>query len=150
MLEEKLGKTIGIIGLGSIGKEVSKLMNNIGLKVIVYDVNVDLDFLNRNSKIKNSTLKEVYNNSDYISLHTPLNEKTKYMIDYKCLDLMKEDVVIINTARGELVRKGDIILGLEKNKLRGYLCDVLDKEPIEPGEEFLKKKRSNYYTSCWF
>tara|TARA_B100001113_G_scaffold350069_1_gene346544 strand:- start:813 stop:1742 length:930 start_codon:yes stop_codon:yes gene_type:complete len=131
------GKTIGIIGLGAIGKEVSLIMNLLGLRVYAYDINPDENFLKMNKAIKLVELSKIYSESDYITLHTPLDEKTKYLINEEAINQTKKDLVIVNTARGELVKKNVIINSLKNQRIRGYLCDVLEKEPIESSEEYL-------------
>lgn len=128
------GKTIGVIGLGSIGKELAILMSNIGMKVIGFDVAIDELFLKENPQIKFESLESLFEQSDYISLHIPLNYSTKYLINKFNLEKIKSDAVIINTARGELVNTKDILEVIESGELRGYLCDVLENEPIEPDE----------------
>ena len=131
------GKTIGIIGLGAIGQELAVLMSNIGLNVISYDVVKNDNFFKTNPKIKFLSLNELLQLSDYISLHVPLNDSTKHMINSSSLRQIKPETVIINTARGELINSKDVLEALNSNKLRGYLCDVLENEPIEPGESLL-------------
>jgi D-3-phosphoglycerate dehydrogenase len=133
------GKTIGIIGLGAIGKEVALLMSNIGLSVIGFDLHKDDQFLKENPKIKFESLNYLYEHSDYITLHVPLSDSTKHLINQSSLERLKSDAVIINTARGELVNSKDVLVAIENSRLRGYLCDVLEKEPIEPSEILLGK-----------
>tara|TARA_X000000950_G_scaffold72680_1_gene90304 strand:+ start:5029 stop:5973 length:945 start_codon:yes stop_codon:yes gene_type:complete len=131
------GKTIGVIGLGFIGKEISIIMSRFGLTVLVYDITIDEEFIQKNSNVKNVSLEFLIKNSDYISLHLPLNVKTKGFINKKLISKMNPDVLIINTARGELIDKKDMIDALEEKTIRGYLCDVLDVEPVEPDEKLL-------------
>lgn len=131
------GKTFGVIGLGAIGKEVALLMSGIGLKVIGFDILKDNNFLSENSHFELTSLEKLLTQADYISLHVPLNESTKSMINASALEKIKREAVLINTARGELVNKEDVISALNNLKLRGYLADVLEHEPIEPGEELL-------------
>ena len=133
------GKTIGIIGLGAIGKELAKLMLNIGLDVIGYDVFEHDKFLEENHQIKFDNLDSLLKQSDYITLHIPLNDSTKHLINKSNLEKIKSDAVIVNTARGELVNTKDLLTALANGNLRGYLCDVLENEPIEPSEILLGK-----------
>lgn len=134
---ELRGKTIGIIGLGAIGKELAALMSMVGLQVIGFDIVKDETFFQQNPKIQFTNLDDLLQHSDYISIHIPLNESTKNFINLSKLKKVKSDVVIINTARGELINKEDVINALNNNKLRGYLCDVLENEPIELDEKLL-------------
>ena len=131
------GKTIGVIGLGAIGKELAILMSNIGVKVIGFDVSKDESFLKENPQIKFASLESLFKQSDYITLHVPLSNSTKHLINRSSLERIKSDAVIINTARGELVNTIDVLNALKNSELRGYLCDVLENEPIEPGEALL-------------
>ena len=133
------GKTIGVIGLGAIGKEVVVLMSNIGMNVIGFDVSIDENFIKENPQLKFESLEYLFDQSDYVTLHVPLNDSTKHIINKSNLNKIKPHAVIINTARGELVDTKDVLEALEGGELRGYLCDVLENEPIEPGEILLGK-----------
>ena len=134
------GKKIGIIGLGAIGKELSIIMTHLGLEVYAFDISTDKDFIFNNPKIKEVTLDKLVKISDYISIHLPLTDQTKSLIDEDLINRMKSDVLLINTSRGEIIDKNSIISALEQSKIRGYLCDVLDEEPIKSDEELLNKK----------
>ena len=130
-------KTIGIIGVGAIGKEISIIANNIGLNVLVYDVIKPDKFLNENKKITYVELNNLIEKSDYISLHIPLNNLTREIVNSSFFNKMKSDSLLINTARAGLVNKKDLENSLSKKEIRGYLCDVLDNEPIQIDEELL-------------
>ena len=140
--EEIINKTIGIIGLGAIGKEVALKCFALGLIVYVYDVKKDVQFLKANPKIyfaKN--LIEIYNNCEIISLHVPHNENTHQMINSDTINnLMLKNPILINTARGKLVDSNAVVDGIENNKIKAYLCDVLDVEPIKENEVLKGKK----------
>ena len=139
---EVRNKTIGIIGLGAIGKELCKIAVGVGLNVIVYDIKKDLDFLNIHNEIKFVSINELYENSDYISLHVPLNAKTKNMIDYEVMKkLSMKKPIIINTARAKLVVSKDILKAIKNKHISSYLCDVLENEPIEDNEILLNNKK---------
>ena len=131
------GKNIGIIGLGFIGKELAQLAYNFGFNVFVYDVSIDNEFLSLNKNIFIKDLNYILKESDYISIHIPLNDNTKNFIDKEKIKLMKRDSILINTARGEIINKFDLINSLKNNQIRGYLCDVLEHEPIKSSEELL-------------
>ena len=147
--EEIINKTIGIIGLGAIGKEVALKCFALGLIVYVYDVKKDVQFLKANPKIyfaKN--LIEIYNNCEIISLHVPHNENTHQMINSDTINnLMLKNPILINTARGKLVDSNAVVDGIENNKIKAYLCDVLDVEPIKENEVLKGKKY--YYNSSY-
>jgi len=132
------GKKLGVIGLGAIGKELAILAKNIGLEVSFFDINKATEFTKKHPEINFQELESLIKSSDYISLHLPLNKKTKGLINQKFFSLMKKDVLIVNTARSGLIDKKDLVSALDKQLIRGYLCDVLDVEPISENEELLK------------
>lgn len=133
------GKTIGIVGLGAIGKELAKKSFALGLKVIAFDLIKDQDFLNTYPDIQfTESIDFVFGHADYLSLHVPHTSKTEHLINDEVIDkkLLKHPI-IINTARGMLVDTDAIIKGLGEKKIRGYLTDVLAVEPIEKNEKLL-------------
>jgi len=122
---ELLGKTLGLIGLGAIGGLVANCAISLGMKVIGYD-----PFLTENAKksldntvVITNNLNDIYTESDYISIHVPLNDKTKDTINSDTIALMKNGVRIINCARGELVNSEAIIAALESGKVAKYVTD---------------------------
>lgn len=123
-------KTIGIIGGGRIGLHVARMARSFGMHVRVYDIHQDY-FLSELINFKYVTLDELLEVSDIISLHVPLNKYTAHMINKDTISKMKDGVVIINTARGGLIKNEDLIAGLESGKIYGAGLDVLE------GEEFL-------------
>lgn len=133
------GKTIGIIGLGSVGKEMAKKSLALGLKVIAYDIRTDQDFKKFFSEIDYANdLDKIFFESDIISLHTPLNEKTKYLINDEVVqNKLRKKPIILNTARGALVDSKSIISGLNSKKIKAYLTDVLENEPIKKDDILL-------------
>ena len=129
---EIFGKTIGIIGLGKIGKEVAKRASAFGLTIIAFDQYWDQDFANTYKISQAHTPNELLTNSDIISLHTDLNAQTKHIISTdRIKNILKQDAIIINTARGELVELEGLIWGLNEKKIKGYLTDVLEEEPMK-------------------
>ena len=132
------GKKLGIIGLGAIGKELAILAKNIGLEISFFDLNKATEFTKKHPELNFQELEFIAKSADYISLHLPLNENTRGLINQKLFSLMKKDVLIVNTARSGLVNKKDLVSVLEKKSIRGYLCDVLDSEPVSKNEELLK------------
>jgi len=120
-------KTVGIIGLGKIGGIVAKILNGFGCKLLGYDLYPNQEYVEKYG-LKYVTLDEIYLHSDIISLHTPLTNTTKYMINEKTISLMKKGVMIINTARGGLINTQDAINGIKNGQI-GYLgLDVYEKE----------------------
>ncbi|MFA9190383.1 2-hydroxyacid dehydrogenase [Flavobacterium sp. FZUC8N2.13] len=120
------GKTVGIIGTGNIGKAFAKIITGFGCKVLAFDIVTDSEM--EKNGVTFVSLETIFKESDIISLHCPLNEKTKHLIDKKSLSIMKEHVMIINTSRGALIQTSDVIKALKKGKV-GYLgIDVYEQE----------------------
>lgn len=119
-------KTLGIIGYGNIGKEVIKVAQAMGMKILVSTRTPREDM----NGIHFTTKEEVLKNSDVISLHCPLNENTRHMIDTNALAMMKPTAFIINTARGALIDEAALIEALEKKQIAGAGLDVQEVEPL--------------------
>jgi D-3-phosphoglycerate dehydrogenase len=121
-------RALGIIGFGNIGKRVAEKFRPFKLSTIVYD-----PFLN--SKViseygaKKVELETLLRQSDYVSLHCPLNESTKHLIDFKEIETMKKGVFIINTSRGEIINQKVLYKALKDGKIAGAALDVLEKDP---------------------
>jgi D-3-phosphoglycerate dehydrogenase len=126
------GKTIGIIGLGAVGKELAKKSSALGMKVLGFDLNKDEDFLNKYDEVVFvDSLNKIYEEADVISLHLPHTKKTEYIISRDVIfNKLKKNPILINTARGMLVDSTALIDGLKENKVRAYLTDVLAHEPM--------------------
>lgn len=134
---EILGKTMGIIGLGRIGKEVATRANAFGMSVIAYDPYFDEAFAEQHGVKRCESMDEVLLGADVVSLHCFLDEKTHGMINSAKIAEMRDDVIVLNCARGELVVTEDILAGLESGKVGGYGADVLDAEPPAPDHPLL-------------
>ncbi|TSD66297.1 2-hydroxyacid dehydrogenase [Inquilinus sp. KBS0705] len=128
------GKTIGIIGLGNTGLATAAIFNGLGCRVIGYDLN----FPDHTSAIDQVTLPYLYANSDVISLHVPLNEGTRHIINEFTLAQMKNGVMLINTSRGALIKTTDVIQAIYAGKV-GYLG--LDVYEFEKGLFFEEHKK---------
>lgn len=129
------GKTIGIIGTGKIAKILIRLLKGFGMRILAYDLYPDMKFAGEED-ISYVSLDELYRESDIISLHCPLTDQTKYMIDKDSIDKMKEGVMIINTGRGQLINTNDLIEGLKEKKSAAAGLDVYEEE----GEYFYEDK----------
>lgn len=129
------GKTIGIIGTGKIAKILIRLLKGFGMRILAYDLYPDMKFAGEEG-ISYVSLDELYRESDIISLHCPLTDQTKYMIDKDSIDKMKEGVMIINTGRGLLINTNDLIEGLKEKKIAAAGLDVYEEE----GEYFYEDK----------
>lgn len=135
---EIYGKTIGIVGLGKIGKEVAKRAFAFGMSINGYDTYWDEEFSNQFHIKRCINISELTKNSDIISLHTNLDNSTRGIISKSIIENdLKAGTIIINTARGELIDLESMILGLKTKKVGAYLTDVLDEEPM-PSNYHLK------------
>ena len=122
------GKTLGVVGLGAIGRKVAVAANALGMNIVGYD-----PFFNKDTDLGIElevvdTLDKIYEKSDFITLHLPYNADTKGMIDKTAISKMKDGVVIVNCARGELVQNADIIAAVKDGKVHKYFTDF----PSEP------------------
>jgi D-3-phosphoglycerate dehydrogenase len=133
------GKTLGIIGLGAVGKELGKKAGALGMKVMAYDIFKDQEFLDKYSEINFTTdIDDIYSKCDVISLHLPHTKQTDKLInDIVITTKLKKQPIIINTARGKLIDPIAIISGIKNKLIKGYLCDVLETEPILENEILL-------------
>lgn len=122
-------KTLGIIGFGRIGKEVAIRAKAFGMPVIAYDPYWDETFAAAHGVTRCATIDEVLTASDVVSLHCNLSAETRGMIRREKLASMKDGVIIINCARGEVVETADVVEALHSGKIGGYGADVLDVEP---------------------
>ena len=129
-------KYLGIIGFGTIGKKVAEYSSKNGLKILVYDPYVK-EINNKEIDVKLSNLKEIFEKSDIISIHLPLTDETKNIINKSSFSQMKNKPIIINTSRGGIINENDLIEAYNKNNISGFALDVFEKEPIE--SEFYKK-----------
>jgi D-3-phosphoglycerate dehydrogenase / 2-oxoglutarate reductase len=126
---ELLGKTIGIVGLGRIGREVAIRARAFGMQPVGYDVHWDEAFAAEQGVKRAASLDEVFAAADYLSLHTNLTPETRDLVRAETIAEMKPGVIIINCARGEIVNTPDMAAALATGKVRGYGTDVLDAEP---------------------
>ncbi len=126
---EILGKTMGIIGLGRIGKEVATRAKAFGMNVIAFDPYFDEAFAEKHDVTRCATMDDVLLGANVVSLHCFLDEKTHGMINSAKIAEMQDDVIVLNCARGELVDTDAIAAALESGKAAGYGADVLDEEP---------------------
>ena len=137
---EIMGKTLGIVGLGRIGKEVAIRAKAFGMTVIAYDVYWDEAFATAHGVTRASNVAEIFAKSDVISLHTNLTPETRDMVRTETIATMKDGVIILNCSRGEVVHTADLAAALESGKVGGYGADVLDEEPPRPDHPLLKAK----------
>lgn len=127
-LIELSGKTMGIIGFGRIGQATARISAAFGMKVLAYDEYIDKT--RETDAIHYASLDTVLKESDVISLHAPLFDSTRGMINASSLADMKDGVIIINTSRGPLTVEEDMVKALESGKVYAYAADVVSVEPI--------------------
>ena len=122
------GATLGVVGLGRIGKQVALRARAFGMKVIAYDIKPDEVFGHENG-VRFVQLDELLTTSDIITLHTPLNDESRSLIDASALSRMKDGVFIVNTSRGSVIDEGALCAALESGKVAGVGLDVFSEEP---------------------
>lgn len=121
--DELAGKTIGILGLGNIGKRVARLAEAFDMKVIVWSRSAS------QSAYESLSMEEVLRQADVVSLHLPLTEETQDLIGEEQIAMMRPNTILINTARGGLIDQAALFRALDSNKLTGFGADVLAEEP---------------------
>ena len=123
------GKTLGVVGAGHIGMEVIKVAKALGMNILIHTRTPKAD----GDGVRYVSLDELLANSDYITLHCPLNEQTKYMINKETIAKMKPSAVIVNTGRGPLINEADLCEALATKRIAGAGLDVQEVEP--PAED---------------
>ncbi len=137
-LMELAGKTMGIIGFGRIGRSVAAIAQAMGMKVLAYDSYKDASAENEN--IRYAEFDELLAKSDIISLHCPLFDSTKGIINKENIGKMKDGVILINTSRGPLIVEEDLASALNSGKVAAAAVDVVSTEPIREDNPLLKAK----------
>ena len=135
---ELFGKTLGIVGTGNVGREVAKRAVAFGMKVVAFDKHPSDDFAKQYNIHYCDSIDELLAQSDIISLNLSLSPGTRHIIGKDVLDIMKDGVIIVNTARAGLVDQNAILTGMDSGKIRAYLTDVLEDEPMIKNHPFLK------------
>jgi len=121
---ELMGKTLGLLGAGNIGTELARRALAFGMRVIAYD-----PLLKGHELVELVTLEQLFGQADYLSIHVPLTDETRGMINRETIAKMKDGVVIVNTARGKCVVEEDLVDALESGKVRAYATDVWYSDP---------------------
>lgn len=130
------GKTWGIVGLGAIGKRVAKIAEAFGVNIIYYSTSGN----NLNRDYKNVNFEELIKESDIISIHAPLNEKTKGLMSYDAIKKMKKSAILINMGRGPIVVEEDLAKAIEEELIAGAALDVFEVEPIKEDNPLIRIK----------
>jgi len=127
-----IGKTLGIVGLGRIGMAVARRAQGLKMKIIAYDPIVSQKTAEEAGIEYVSEMKEVFARSDYITLHVPVTDQTKGMVNAELISTMKPNAVIINVARGAVINDDDLYAALEQKKIGGAALDVFVPAPPRP------------------
>jgi len=130
---ELLAKTLGLVGIGRIASEVAKRARAFGMRVLAFDPFVKASDV----AIMVPTIKELFQQADYLSMHTPLTDETKGMINKESIAHMKNGVVIVNTGRGKCVVEEDLAEALRSGKVATYATDVWYSDPPDPASPLL-------------
>jgi D-3-phosphoglycerate dehydrogenase len=126
---ELRGKYLGIIGVGNIGRNIGRIAKCLRMNLIGYDIfPINQDYIREVSMIK-TDLKTLLENSDFVTCHVPLTDKTKHLINSETLSYMKPTSFLINTSRGEIVDEKSLVVALSENKIAGAALDVFEIEP---------------------
>jgi len=134
---ELKGKTLGIIGMGRIGRAVAEKIKGFGMKIIYYDVYRN-ERAEKELGVEYKDLDTVLKESDFVSLHVPLTKETKHMIGERELKLMKTSAYLINTARGPVVDTDALVKALKERWIAGAALDVFEQEPLPPDHPLIK------------
>lgn len=119
------GKTIGMVGFGAVGQRIAAVVKGFPCHVKFYDPFME----STDSAYEKTSLEDVFENSDILSIHLPVNKQTIGMIDKSLISKMKTSAILVNTARASVVNREDLLYALENNKIRGAVLDVFDHEP---------------------
>lgn len=122
------GRTVGIIGVGHIGKEVARLLAPFHCTILANDIIEQNDYYRENGLVAVEK-DEIYRRADIVTLHVPSTTLTRHMIDSETLRMMKRDAYLVNVARGDLVRQGDLKQALKDGTIAGAALDVFEAEP---------------------
>lgn len=133
---ELLGKTWGIIGLGTIGASVAAIARAFGCRIVYYSTSGRND----NAEYERVELNKLLKESDIVSIHAPLNDRTKNLIDYECIRSMKKNAILLNLGRGGIVNEVDLAKALDEDLIMGAALDVLEAEPVKPENPLLALK----------
>lgn len=133
---ELKGATLGILGLGSIGKAVATIGRAFGMDIVAYDPYFDEDFAAANG-VRRADLEGVLAQSDFVTLHLFLDDSTRNLIDAQRLSLMKSDAIVINTARGGIIDEQALVEAVTAGVIGGAALDVFAEEPLSPSSALL-------------
>jgi D-3-phosphoglycerate dehydrogenase len=127
------GRTMGLVGCGKIGMEVARMASTLGMQVLAFD-----PYIQKAEGIRLVDLDTLFKESDFISIHCPLNESTRHLIGEKAFHQMKKRPLIVNTSRGPIIDGTALIEALKGGLISGAGLDVLEKEPLDPQSPLLR------------
>ena len=133
-------KVFGIVGLGKIGRHVAKIANGFGMKVVAYDPYLSASVFRENN-VEKMELDDLLKVSDVVTLHTFLTDETRKMFNMSKFELMKNNSVLINCSRGEVVNDEDLVKALKEKVIAGAALDVFDLEPLEENHILVKNAK---------
>ncbi len=136
------GKTLGTIGFGKIGSRVSKYAKSFGMNVLTYDPYINMNLADE-IEVKVTTLDDVLQNSDIITIHTFLSPETRSMINSCAFSKMKKTALLINAARGEIVNEEDLLDALTAKRIAGVALDVFEQEPLPLNSKLIAYAKEN-------
>ena len=131
---ELKGKILGLVGLGRVGSQVAKIGKAFGMEVMAWSENLNLDTC-KELDVLPCSKEDLFQNSDFISIHVQGGERYKELIKLKELDSMKKTAFLINTSRGSIINEDDLIIALSTNVIAGAGLDVYEKEPLPEGNK---------------
>ncbi len=132
------GKTLGIVGLGNVGSKVAKIAHAFNMKLQAYDPYKSEDYFNEHKVSKVSDLKDLISTSNVISLHTPLTDETRSLLNESNLKLAQKNTILINTSRGPCINEADLIKLLKSKTIEAAGLDVFEQEPIPQNSELFE------------
>ena len=141
---ELYGRTLGILGTGDIGGDVAKVALAFGMRVIAFNRSKDDEL--KNLGVEYVTMEDLFKTSDIVTVHLPLNDKTKGIVDAKHLNMMKKDSILINAARGPIIDNEALAKALNEEKISGAGLDVFDMEPPIPTDYPLLNAKNTVLT----
>jgi len=127
---ELFGKKIGVLGLGKIGKELVKRLSVFGVELFAYDMVYDDIFLKTHKIQKTSSIEGLASKVDILSIHMPLTSITEHVINASLINKLQKPLIIVNTSRALIIEQKALINGLQSGKIKAYLTDVMDVEPM--------------------
>ncbi|MCB9092795.1 MAG: hydroxyacid dehydrogenase [Halobacteriovoraceae bacterium] len=127
---ELTNKTIGIVGFGRIGQLLAKRLIGFDPKILFFDPIIDTHSVPYDNIQKVHSVEDIFKSADIISIHTPLNNHTRNMVNYQLLSSMKSNAILVNAARGNIVVEEDLVKALKEGKLKGAALDVFSSEPL--------------------